>query len=451
MKTINEQLSELRETRTQKAARMNELVELIKAGEDHGDEFDTLETDVSELDNAIRVKRVEAMNASAARPVDGTTSKSATASRGPTILVRNADPEDKFPGQSFVRKVKAQWMAQKNQCAVSEVAEYMWGKTHPNMVRWIKAAVAGGGTGSGEWGAELAESDSRYTGDFLTFLYGATVFDRLPLRAIPHNVQVKGQDGAATGYWVAQSRAIPLSAQDFSDVELTALDVGALCVVSNRLMRDASPAGEMLFRDALVEASAQRVDTTFLGADAAVSGESPAGLLNGVTGVQASGTDAAAIRADIQSLYAPFFTAKNASGIQLIMTPSMAKAISLLVNSLGQTEFPGLNSMGGMLLGDTVWTGDNVTAGNIIAIKPSDVWKIGDTGVQVSLSREATIEMTDAPAGRSDTPVAMASHTVSMFQSESTAIKVVRQINYAKRRSHAVQFIENAEYGGVVS
>jgi hypothetical protein len=28
---------------------------------------------------------------------------------------------------------------------------------------------------------------------------------------------------------------------------------------------------------------------------------------------------------------------------------------------------------------------------------------------------------------------------------------VVRSINYAKRRSHAVQFIENAEYGGVVS
>jgi HK97 family phage prohead protease len=452
MKTLQEQLNELREARTTKAARMNELADQLKAGADvDGTEFDALEAEVTDLDNQIRIKRVEAMNASAARAVDGTSTKAASQSRGPTILVKNADPDDKFPGQSFVRKIKAQWLAQKNQCAVSEVADHLWGKSHPGMVRWIKAAVAGGGTGSGEWGAELAESDSRYTGDFLTFLYGATVFDRLPLRSIPHNVQVKGQDGAATGYWVGQSKAIPLSAQDYSDVELTALDVGALCVVSNRLLRDASPSGEMLFRDALVEASAQRVDTTFLGAAAASAGVSPAGILNGVTAVQASGTDAAAIRADIQSLYAPFFAAKNASGIGLIMTPSMAKAISLLVNALGQTEFPTLTANGGSLLGDTVWTGDNVTAGNIIAIKPSDVWKIGDTGVQVSMSREATIEMNDAPAGASDTPVAMASHTVSMFQTESTAFKVVRQINYAKRRSHAVQFIENAEYGGVVS
>jgi HK97 family phage major capsid protein/HK97 family phage prohead protease len=451
MKTMNELLSELRETRTQKAARMTELVELIKAGEDHGAEFDALESEVSDLDNAIRVKRVEAMNASAARPVDGTTSKAATESRGPTIIVRKTDADDKFAGQSFVRMVRAKWLAKANDCSASEVAEQLWGKTNPNMVRWIKAAVAGGGTGSGEWGAELADSDTKYMGDFITYLHGMTVFDRLPLRQVPARVHIKGQDGAATGYWVGESKSIPPSAQDFSDVELTPLKVAALAVVSNELLRDSSPAAEMLVRDALVEASAQRVDTTFFSATAASAGVSPAGLLNGVTGVQASGTDAAAIRADIQSLYAPFFSAKNASGIQLVMTPSMAKAISLLVNSLGQTEFPGLNSTGGSLLGDTVWTGDNVTAGNIVALKPSDIYRIGDSGVQVSMSREATIEMNDAAAGASDTPVAMASHTVSMYQTESTAIKVVRSINYAKRRSHAVQFIENAEYGGVVS
>jgi HK97 family phage prohead protease len=453
MKSLNEQINDLRELRTQKAARMNELN--AESGGDFSDEqaaeFDGLKAEVKSLDNQVRAKEVEAMNASAARAVEGHDTKSASASRGPTILVRKTDPDDKFKGQGFVRGVRAKWLANTYGVTVGEVADNLYGKTNPNLVRWIKASVAGGGTGSGEWGAELAEADSRYTGDFIEYLHGMTVFDRLPLRVVPHNVDIKGQDGAATGYWVGQSKAIPVSAADFSTVELTALDVGALCVVSNRLLRDSSPAAEALLRDALAEASAQRVDTTFLGAGAASAGVSPAGILNGVTAVQASGTDAAAIRADIQSLYAAYFSNKNASGIQLIMTPSMAKAIALLVNSLGQTEFPGLNSTGGMLLGDTVWTGDNVTAGNIIAIKPSDVWRIGDSGVQVSMTREATIEMTDAPAGASDTPVAMASHTVSMFQSESTAFKVVRQINYQKRRTHAVQFIENAEYGGVVS
>jgi hypothetical protein len=67
------------------------------------------------------------------------------------------------------------------------------------------------------------------------------------------------------------------------------------------------------------------------------------------------------------------------------------------------------------------------------------------------MSDMATIEQNDAPAGASDTPVAMASHFVSMFQSESTAFKVVRRINFQKRRSTAVTVLSNAEYGGVTS
>jgi ABC-type dipeptide/oligopeptide/nickel transport system ATPase component len=39
----------------------------------------------------------------------------------------------------------------------------------------------------------------------------------------------------------------------------------------------------------------------------------------------------------------------------------------------------------------------------------------------------------------------------SMFDTESTAIKVVRRINFQKRRADAVQFIGDAGYGGVAS
>jgi hypothetical protein len=38
-----------------------------------------------------------------------------------------------------------------------------------------------------------------------------------------------------------------------------------------------------------------------------------------------------------------------------------------------------------------------------------------------------------------------------MFQEESTAIKVVRSINWQKRRSGAVQYIGNASYGDINS
>jgi hypothetical protein len=454
-------LQQLIEERATKSARMSELVELRtkesrKFSQDEASEFDALDAEVVELDDEIRIARHNERQAATAGRVSTGTPAEQRASRGPTIHVKTEDPDDKFKGQSYTRFLIAKAaafvaMRDGNYVTPADVAQQRWGKTHPKLVQYIKAAVAGGGTGSGEWGAELAASDTRFTGDFVDFLYGMTVFDRLPLRSIPARVHVKGQDGAATGYWVGESKAIPVTKPDFSDVELLPLKVGAIAVASKELIGSSSPSAEMLIRDSIAEASAQRVDTTFLSAAAASAGVSPAGILNGVSALSPSGADAAAVRADILSLYQPFLAAKNASGLVQIMTPSMAKALALLVNALGQPEFVGLNANGGTLLGDPVYTGDNVTPGDWILMKPSDIWKIGDGGVQVSMSDTATIEQNDAPAGASDTPVDMASHRVSMWQTESVAFKVVRAINYAKRRSGAVTVLSNAEYGGVVS
>lgn len=454
-------LQELREERATKAARLQELVALFKTDghestDDEGAEFDGLNAEVKALDTEIRIKQFEATNAAAGTPVQGKSFAEGAANRGGLSFMRKADPDDKFKGQAFTRYLIAKaaayiQMREGNFMTPAEVAQHRWGKSHPNLVATIKAGVPGGGTGSGEWGAELAQSDTRFAGDFIEFLYSMTVFDKLPLRSVPSRVHIKGQDGAGTGYWVGESKAITPSAADFSDVELTPLKVGAIAVCSKELVADSSPSAELWIRDSIVQASSQRVDTTFLGTGAASAGVSPAGILNGLSAAAPSGTDAAAIRADLMTLYTGFLSAKNASGLVQVMTPSMAKAISLLVNALGQIEFPGLNATGGTLLGDPVYTGDNLTSGNWILLKPSDIWKIGDTGVEVSMSDSATIEQDTAPQGASDTPVAASATLMSLWQTESVGFKVVRRINYAKRRTSAVAYLSDAEYGGVVS
>lgn len=454
-------LKELMDERATKAARMSELIELRtkenrRFSGDEATEFDQLEADVDALDEDIRVKRFQERQASGATVVRGANTEEANASRGGTSFVRKQDPDDSFKGQSQTRRLIAKALSyiavrEGNFLSPGDIAERRWGKTHPHLVSVIKAGVAGGGTGSGEWGAELAQSDTRFTGDFIEFLYNATVFDRLPLRPVPARVHIKGQDGAATGFWVGESKAIPATKPDFSDVELTPLKVGAIAVCSKELVQDSSPSAEMWIRDSLVQAIAQRVDTTFVSATAASAGVSPAGLLNGVSALNPSGTDAAALRADLQALYSGFLTAKNASGLWHIMTPSMAKAISLMVNALGQLEFPGLTAEGGTFLGDRVITGENLTTGAWILLKPSDIWKIGDSGIEVSMSDSATIEQDGAPQGASDTPTAASATLISLWQEESVGFKVVRRINFQKRRSTAVAFVQDGEYGGVFS
>lgn len=454
-------LQALREERATKSARMKELVELFQADghestDEETSEFDALTEEVKALDTEIRVAQFTATQGAAAKGIDGSSQKAGTTSRGGMGFVRKEDPEDSFKGQSFSRFLQAKaisFMALKSGNFVSpvDVAMARWGKTHPKLIENIKAGVAAGGTESGDWGMDLAISDGRFAGDFIEFLYGATLFDKLPLRSVPANVFIKGQDGAATGYWTGQNKALKFTKLDTSNVELRNLKVGAISACSKELVQDSSPSAAMLIRDAIVEACAQRVDTTFFSADAASSGVSPAGLLNGVSAYAPSGADAAAVRADLMTLYSTFLAAKNASGLVQVMTPSMAKALALLVNALGQPEFVGLNANGGTLLGDPVYTGDNVTPGDWILMKPSDIWKIGDGGIAFDMTDSATIEQDSAPAGAGDVPTAASATLISLWQEDQVGFKVTRRINYAKRRTGAVAVVSNCEYGGVVS
>jgi len=450
VKTMQEQIAALEAARAAKAARMAEIMQKSMAegrstDASEQEEFDGLEVDVKTADADLRrLRSLESLSVAQAAPV-----KTVERSYGPTIILPKADPDERFKGQAFTRKVIAKALAYLSQGEATplQIAEQRWGKSHPQFVMTLKAAdVAGGGSGSGEWGAELVQADTRYTGDFIEYLNSRTIFNQLPLREVPANVTIKGQDGAATGYWVEESKSIPATAVDFSAVTLSPFKVGALAVVSNELLRDSSPSAEMLVRDALAEALGQRIDATFLSADAAGNGK-PAGLLNGLLAIGSFGATADDVRGDIKNLYAGFIAAKNSNGLAYVMSPSLAKQIQLMRNALGQREFEGITGNGGTLEGDPVYVGDNVTATHLILLKPSDIYKIGDGGLQVSLSREASIEQDVDPTGATDTPVGVSRKVTNMFQAESTAIKVVRSMNFAKRRTSAVAYVDDAAYG----
>lgn len=462
---IQEQIKALKAARVSKAARMQAL--MSKAAEetrsldgDEATEFDDLDGEIKSIDSDLtRLTRMESLmvvgaedaSASSVQRQVNANANGNGGQRGPTIIIPDpAHKDEKFQGQNFTRMCIAMAAAhiKNHSFTAAQYAEKRWGKSGAGVVALLRAGVPGGGSESDQWGNELAALDNKYRGDFIEFLYSKTVYDKLNLRVVPDNVLIKGQDGAGTGYWVGEKKAIPATAMDFMDVDLRTLKVGALAAISNELIMRSDPSAEMLVRDGLVNASAQRIDTTFLSTAAAVANVSPAGILNGVSPISASGEDAQSLFNDIGSLYAPFITAKNASGLTYVMYTGLAKSISLMRNALSQREFPDLNANGGTFEGDPVVTGENVGAAHLILLKPSDIYRIGDGGFEVSVSKEATIEMDTAPTGDGHTPATASANMVSMFQNEMTAFKVVRHISFAKRRSSAVQYINNATYGG---
>jgi hypothetical protein len=442
-------------------AKREEMAAIVQKAADEGrstdaeesEQFDTLKDECAQIVKSIgQIRTIESMVVEKATSVVASKPERAGELRGaPTVMVKRVtDSEDKFEGQSFVRRVIAKALAHSEGIggrSVADIAAARWGKTNPELVNVIRAGVAGGGSGSGEWGAELVSADNRYTGDFINYLYGKTLFDQLGLREVPANVSIKGQDGAATADWIGESKGIKVTTNDYSTVSLTPLKVAAIAVASKELLADSSPSAEMLIRDSLVEAARQKVDGTFFSTSAASTGVSPAGILNGVAGFNSFGPTESGVIGDIKRLVGVFQTAKNASGLVIVTTPALATSLGLMLNALGQDSFPGLTGEGGVLRGYRVFTGDNVPSGAVIMMKPSDIWRIGDMGITVSISDVATIEQDGAPQGASDTPVAASATLMSMYQTESVAFKVVRRVNFQKRRSSAVAYVDDADYG----
>jgi len=458
--TLQEKLAALREKKQTQMARQGEIMAVMKA--DRTQVTPEMRTELAALDSELAVVDDDIMMAqfdlrmageATAVPNDSRAIHRSVSRGAPYLNLKNKDQDEKFKGQNYTRRIIAMALAHNYHVNPADIAMSRWGKSNPTLVECIRmAAVPGGGSDAGEWGSELVTADNRYTGDFIEYLYAKTIFDQLPLREIPANVTVKGTDGAASAAWVGQSKAIPVTQGSASSVALTPLKVAAIAVVSNELLQDSTPAAEMWVRDLLVEAMSQRVDSTFLSAAAASNGVSPAGILNGVSAKTSAGNTADNIRTDIEVLMADFIAARNVSGLAFVTSTGLGLALQLMRNALGQREFDGVKLTGGQLEGLSLYTGDNVGSGDFILLSPRDIWKIGDSGLQVSISREATIEQQDNPTGATDTPTGVTTtNLTSMFQEESTAIKLVRRINFQKRRANAVSYVGDAGYGGVAS
>jgi HK97 family phage major capsid protein len=282
------------------------------------------------------------------------------------------------------------------------------------------------------------------------------------LRRVPFRVPLISQTTGGAGYWVGEGAAKPLTKFDFSRTTLEPLKAANIAVVTMETLRDSSPSAEMIVRDQLAAALRARLDTDFVDpTKTASSGVSPASITNGVTAVNSSGNDADAVRTDIRALFGAFIAANNAptSGVW-VMTATTALALSLMNNALGQAEFPGITMNGGSLFGLPVIVSEYVpttvtsppagTDGALVAlVNASDVYLGDEGGLSVDMSMEASLEMDSAPSHESTTPTAAS--LVSLWQTNSVGFRAERTINWMKRRTEAVQVLDQVTWGAASS
>lgn len=466
-KPISEQIADFVAVRGEKAARMAAIMEASgEKGEtlnaEQQEEFDTIEREVDTIDQHLnRLRTLEKLNVARAVPVQGNTAETGSASRSHTTAASVIVPKKAPPGIEFTRYAMCLMTARGNPDTALKIAE----ARYPEEVRVhnvLRAAVAAGTTTDPTWAGALTQYVD-FAGDFIEYLRPQTIIGKFgvngvpALRNIPFNVRVKRQTSGGEAYWVGEGQPKPLTSFDFDTVLLRWAKIANLAVLTDEQVRFSTPNAETAVRAALSEAIAAREDITFIDPTVtAIADTRPASITNGATAHVSSGTDAAAVRTDAGTLMTAFATANLPySQAVWIMNSTAAIQLFLMRNALGQAEFPGMLADGGTFMGRPVIVSDHITltgspaAGIIVLMIPQEIYLSDDGQVVIDASREASLQMDDTPAmastsGSPATPTAVS--VVSMFQTNSIAIRAERYINWARRRDAAVQYLTGVRY-----
>ena len=461
MKTYAEQITALENKRAatfaaQEAVAKTGLEEDRTMDASETETFDNHQATIESIDKQlVRLRQLEQNIAKAAKPViKAETSQDGALARSGIYIKPQPKLEE---GQLFAQKVKCVVLSQKVFRPAHEIAAEMYGADSA-IVAEFKANVPAGSTISGNWAYNLWEGLGAAAADFVPFLRKQTILGRFgvggvpALRSVPFNVPLITQTGGGAGYWVGEGKAKPLTSFAFTRTTLPPTKVANICALTDESVRFSSPKSDMIVRDSLAAALRERLDIDFITpTKTAVAGVSPASITNGAPAIaSAAGTDADSVRADIRNLYAKFNSYNNppSSGVW-IMSSNMAISLAMMTNALGQSEFTSMSMSGGSLGGMPVIASDHVS-NIVVLVNASDVYLADDGDISIDTSREASLEMSDAPTHDSITPTG-ATSLVSMFQTNTVAIRAERVISWLRRRTGSVAYLTGVDWGGPIA
>lgn len=457
---VLEQIAALEAARAAKAARMAAIMEkAISEGrstdEAEAEEYDELKSEVQKADgDLVRLRDLETFQVKAATKVEVKDAETGKAARTDRSYIQVRDNRIAGKGLALAQMAKCLYKAQGNLYGAMQLA-LGEKQLDPRVANVLKAAVAAGSTSNTTWAGNLVGDETSVYADFIEYLRPRTILGQfgqggIPgLRNVPFRTPLVGQTSGGAGYWVGEGNAKPLTKFDFSRTTLDPLKVANIAVVTEEVLRDSSPSADAIIRDQLVAALRERLDIDFVDPlkDAA-AGVSPASITYGVVAIGSTGNDAEAVRADVKALMAAFIAANNAptSGVW-IMPTTVALALSLMTNALGQPEFPGLSMTGGTFFGMPVITSEyvpTVSAGAyVILANAQDIYLGDEGGFQIDLSREASVQMDSEP----DNPTSASTVLVSFWQRNLVGFRAERTINWAKRRASAVAVLDDVNWG----
>jgi HK97 family phage major capsid protein len=433
MTTIQEQITHWTGERVPLTSRMNEMFAPDKTfTEIQQKEYDELAERVAAIDGHLtRLKAAEKVNVADAKPFTATVPTPTTKAYS-AIRVTPTVP----PGNLFVRAVCAKILKHGNDHEAAMYAEQRWPDS-PEVALFLKAAVAPGTTTDSAWAGPLMQP--RIVDDFVALLRPATAIGKINgLRKVPFNTKIPAQVAGGTYGWVGEQKPKPVTKLQFSSLTVPYHKTAGIVVITEELARLSSPSAEDIVRADMIAGITTFVDAAFINpAAAAVANVSPASITNGTTPITSTGPlgDLVAIANAFTTLNLPI------QNLTYIMSPNNALVLSFQKSTAGAPLFPNLSAAGGTVNGMQVVTSGSAGT-NIVGLIPEYVLYADDGGVTVDVSREASLQMSDAPMDPADATTVF----VSLWQNNCVGLRAEWFVTWLKAIAGACKYVSGATY-----
>lgn len=329
--------------------------------------------------------------------------------------------------------LKMQAAATKN--SVSTLAE----STAPGALRVsnrvvsvAKSAVSPGKLSDATYAGNLSDYHAIAEG-FISSLQNVGVFDRMlvnGMKRLPFRTRVAVVTSAATGSQPAEAALAPITQINLAgDTVLDPKTVLAILVLSNELVRFATPGTVDLLGRELRTATVKATDSEFL-----------TGIMSGITGIGSAGSQPGEALADFRTLLDEV-TIDSTSRLFFVMPPLIAKQLSFLPTSAD--HFSDMGPTGGVIRNIPALVSDALSAGTILLVDATGIAGATDT-ITIDTATQGALKMDTVPGSGGQ-------QLVSLFQTNSTALKAFRYFGYDRLRDSAVAFIEGASYDNLQS
>lgn len=329
-------------------------------------------------------------------------------------------------GRMAIRGMICRYLGAVDEETAMSICEARWG-TH-NFHTIAKAAVGALG---------LSNIDPNAVQFFDAVRERSLLGRLLGLRNVPYRVRLLAMAGGTRGHWVGEHKQIPMSKPTLTGSSLSPLKVAAIVAATEESLKNPSAEG-LLHRD-LEKALADALDSAFIDAgNAGVSGERPASITNGATTIASVGDPVQDLKAMIEAFEG------DLSEAHFVTDPDTATGLALERDTGGTFLFPDIGPRGGTLLGIPTLTSrgspTDTSGGQITLLDPTGI-AVGFGSGELAANNSGGIFMSDDP--ETDGVGTM----VSLFQTETVAIKSVQEANWEQQRDDGVVVLTGASYG----